>query len=261
MLEKQKVAGGGGGLGAALLQDGGPLAFASRAIPAEKNYAQIEKELLAILFATERFHQYTYGRQVIAESDHKPLETIFTRPSLSTPKGIQKMILRLQRYDLDVRYKKRKKLYLADTLSQHFLKLTETTIEHREHVLLTRSAFEEGLEVEQDIQEINHLLLNEHEAEMFRVGTKNDDVLQAVMAVVQSGWPANKRKLTSAVAMYYDIRDELVIEDGLLFRGDRLIIPKGPSEAYAPGTTLWKSRDRIDLKTHQRNYLLARHDE
>lgn len=136
------------------------------------------------------------------------------------------MNLRLQRYDLDVRYKKGKELYLADTLSRHFPKLTETTRQHREHVLLTRSAFQEGIEVEQDIQEKNHLLVNEREEEMFRVGTKNVDVLQAVMAVVQSGWPADKRQLTPAVAMYYDIRDELVVSDGLFFRGDRLIIPK-----------------------------------
>lgn len=61
-----------GGLGAALLQDGRPLAYEGRALPAEKNHARIEKELLAIVFATERFHQYTYGRQVIVESDHQP---------------------------------------------------------------------------------------------------------------------------------------------------------------------------------------------
>ena len=60
-----------GGLGAALLQDGRPLAYASRALTAaDRNYAQIEKELLAIVFSTERFHQYTYGRSVIVESDH-----------------------------------------------------------------------------------------------------------------------------------------------------------------------------------------------
>lgn len=46
------------------------------------------------------------------------------------------------------------------------------------------------------------------------------------MVVVPSGWPADKRRLTPAVAMYYDIRDELVILDGLFFREDRLIISK-----------------------------------
>ena len=75
-------------------------------------------------------------------------------------------------------------------------------------------AFEERLEVEQDVQEINHLLVSEHEAEMFRVETKNDEVLQAVKAIVQSVWPAERRELSPTVAIYYDIRDELVIQDG-----------------------------------------------
>ena len=165
------------------------------------------------MFATERFHQYTYGRQVLVESDRKPSETIFTKPLVSAPKRLLKMILRLQRYDLDVRYWKGKELDLADILNLHFLKLTETTGERREHVFLTISALVEGLEVEQDVQEIKHLLASEHEAEMFRSETKNDDVLQAVISVVQSRWPADKRKLTPAVAIYYDCRDGLVVQD------------------------------------------------
>ena len=104
------------------------------------------------------------------------------------------MILRLQRYDLDVRYKKGSELHLADTLSRHYPKFEEATQDQREHVLFARSAFEEGLEVEQDVQEVNHLLLSEHEAEMFRVETENDEVLQAVKAIVQSGWPAERRE-------------------------------------------------------------------
>ena len=58
------------GLGASLMQDGRPIAYASRALTStETNYAQIEKELLAIVFGAERFHQYTYGRKVIVDSD------------------------------------------------------------------------------------------------------------------------------------------------------------------------------------------------
>ena len=62
------------GLGAALLQNGLPVAYSSRALTsAETNYAQIEKELLAIVFACEKFDQYVHGRdKVHAQSDHNP---------------------------------------------------------------------------------------------------------------------------------------------------------------------------------------------
>ena len=52
------------GLGATLLQKGRPLSYASRALtPTEQRYAQIEKEALAVVFALERFHQYTFGAE------------------------------------------------------------------------------------------------------------------------------------------------------------------------------------------------------
>lgn len=65
------------GLGAALMQKGKPVAFASRApTQTERGSAQIEKEFLAMVFSMEKFHQYTYGHKVTVKSDHKPLETI-----------------------------------------------------------------------------------------------------------------------------------------------------------------------------------------
>ena len=76
------------GLGAALLQNGQPVAYASGAVTdAETCYAQIEKELLAIVFVCERFERYVYGRDIIqVGSDHKPLEAIFLKPLHSAPK-------------------------------------------------------------------------------------------------------------------------------------------------------------------------------
>ena len=108
-------------LGASLLQDGKPIAYASRALTCtETNYAQIEKELLAIVLGVERFHQHTYGRKVVVDSDHKPLETIFGKSLATAPRRLQKMFMRLQSHDLDIRYKKGSEMYLADTLSRHF---------------------------------------------------------------------------------------------------------------------------------------------
>ena len=60
------------GLGAALIQFSQPVAFASRAMtPAETQYAQIEKELLAIAYDCEKFDAYVYGQtEVTIQSDH-----------------------------------------------------------------------------------------------------------------------------------------------------------------------------------------------
>ena len=83
------------GLGAALLQKDQPVAFASRSLSqTERQYAQIEKECLAIVFSSERFSQYLAGREKITvESDHKPLQSIFQKSILSAPCRLQRMIV------------------------------------------------------------------------------------------------------------------------------------------------------------------------
>lgn len=59
------------------MQNGSVIAYASRSLnSAEAKYAQIEKELLAIVFATKKFNDFIYGRPVEIETDHKPLVAI-----------------------------------------------------------------------------------------------------------------------------------------------------------------------------------------
>lgn len=88
------------GVGAALLQQDQPLAYASRALAdVETRYAPIEKEMLAVVYSLERFHQYTYGRHTTVYSDHKPLEMILKKPLSKAPKRLQNMVLRVQKYD------------------------------------------------------------------------------------------------------------------------------------------------------------------
>uniref|UniRef100_A0A3B3SK60 ribonuclease H n=1 Tax=Paramormyrops kingsleyae TaxID=1676925 RepID=A0A3B3SK60_9TELE len=127
------------GLGAVLLQEEGPVAFGSRALsPTERGYAQIEKECLAIVFGMEKFHQYTYGRPVIVHSDHKPLETIVKKPLLKAPKRLQRMLLRLQKYDFEIKFLPGKDMLVADALSRAFLDLRP-----------------EDCEVDKDIESVN----------------------------------------------------------------------------------------------------------
>ena len=71
------------GLGAAIMQDGQPVAPASKALSsAQSNYSNIDREMLAVVFGISRFHTYLYGRPFRVITDHKPLEMIFKKPLL-----------------------------------------------------------------------------------------------------------------------------------------------------------------------------------
>ena len=105
------------------MQNGHPIAYASRSLTnTESNHAQIEKELLAIVFGAERFESYLYGRKFIVESDHKPLEAIMKKSVLSAPKRLQRTILRLQKLDFDIIYKKGSEIFLAAMLGRSDVK-------------------------------------------------------------------------------------------------------------------------------------------
>lgn len=94
------------GLRATILQQGRPIAYALRALTkSQRNYAQIEKEALAVVFGCQKFHQYIYGRTVTVESDHKPLESIFRKPLLSAPLCLQRLLLAVHKYVLKIECK------------------------------------------------------------------------------------------------------------------------------------------------------------
>lgn len=80
------------------LKNGHPIAYASRALTeTESRCAQIEKEMLAIVFSVEKFNDYTFGRRTVAYSDHRPLESILKKPLHRAPKRLQGMMIRLQK--------------------------------------------------------------------------------------------------------------------------------------------------------------------
>ena len=85
------------GLGACLLQEGEPIAYASKSLTdTETRYANIERELLAIVFACQQFNTYVLGRLFTVESDHKPLEMIHQKSLVSAPPRLQRILLQLQ---------------------------------------------------------------------------------------------------------------------------------------------------------------------
>ena len=63
------------------------------------------------------FHKYLYGRSFVVESDHKPLEMICLENLISALVHLQRMLLRLQQYDMVITYRPGKEMLLADALS------------------------------------------------------------------------------------------------------------------------------------------------
>ena len=84
-------------------------------------YAQIEKELLAIVVGLEKFHQFVFGKKVIVETDRLPLINIFKKPLNKCPARLQRMFLQIQKYDIDLKYKRGKDLIIADALSRAYI--------------------------------------------------------------------------------------------------------------------------------------------
>ena len=97
-----------------MIQNGQPIAYASRApTETESRYTQIEEMLVTV--------DYTLCRKTIVHTDHKPLESILKKPLYRTPKRLQGMILRMQKYNVEVRYQSGKTMLLADTLSRAYV--------------------------------------------------------------------------------------------------------------------------------------------
>ena len=106
------------GVGAVLLQNGKPVSYTSRLWNVyEKNYAPIEKEMRAIVFGLHKFSDYSYGRHVTIESDHKPSEAISNKPLSEVPKRLIRMVLSIQKFDYKITYKKGSDIIIADALS------------------------------------------------------------------------------------------------------------------------------------------------
>ena len=103
------------GLGACIIQDGQPITFASKSLTdIETRYANIERELLAIIYGCEKFHTYLYGRTFVVETDHKPLEMISLKNLTVAPAQLQRMLLHLQQYDLVITYWPGREMLLVD---------------------------------------------------------------------------------------------------------------------------------------------------
>ncbi|XP_045188111.1 uncharacterized protein K02A2.6-like [Mercenaria mercenaria] len=208
------------GLGAVIsheMEDGldRPIAYASRTLTtSERNYSQIEKEALAIIFGIQKFHQFLYARKFILLTDSKPLSLI-----LGPKKGIpvlaasrlQRWAIQLSAYQYDIRYRSTTKNGNADTLSRFPL---PETMEESNNVL-----FVEGSEVNKE--QVNSLPVT---PDKIAKASRDDPLLSRLIHFTVNGWPA-RSDLSAEYLPCYKFKDEFTTEEGCLLRGIRVVIP------------------------------------
>ena len=204
------------GLGACLIQQhkgkDQPIAFASKSLTdAKTRYANIERELLVIVFACQRFSTYLLGRSFVAESDHKPLEMIAMKNLANAPLRLQRMLLELQRYDVTIKYRPGKEMQLADALSCCPARASQ--------------------EIKLDMR-VDYIAFTKPWIEKLKDSMQRDPILATVYQLTQQGWPHQRRHVPHLARRYWDFRDELSTDDGMLLKGPRLIIPGELQEEY-----------------------------
>ncbi|XP_053403234.1 uncharacterized protein K02A2.6-like [Mercenaria mercenaria] len=198
------------GCGAALFQNGRPVAFASKTLTeTESRYANIEREMNAIVFSCSRFHQYIYGRKVTVHSDNKPLCAIMQKHLCACPPRLQRMRLALSKYDLDVQFVPGKEIPTSDLLSRQPLKLTfeNNDLDIHVHTVL------KGLHI------------SDRRLESLRLDTKNDVNMQLLKQTIIDGWPISRADCKAEIVEFFNHRDELSVADDLIFRGQTIVIP------------------------------------
>ena len=115
------------------------------------------------------------------------------------------MLMRLQNYDLKIAYKPGKEMLLADGLSR----LTPAENSH----------------IELDLQ-IDLVHFGARKLEELKEETGRDNTLKGLRDVIVAGWPGSRKGLASPLRPYWSCRDEMAVEDGLILKGERVVIPQ-----------------------------------
>ena len=182
------------------------VAMASRALTdTERRYSNIERECLAVVFGLEKFEYYLLGREVLVETDHSPLQQIFKKNIAEAPARLQRLLLRCLKFDVTVKYKPGKSIPVADALSRVCFK-EEKTVKHDIHFITTKSC-------PIDISTIQD-------------ATMKDTELNRLKDIIYKGWPQFRKQCPQELWEYWNFRCDLVIEDGLILKGDRIVIPE-----------------------------------
>ncbi|PFX30005.1 Retrovirus-related Pol polyprotein [Stylophora pistillata] len=208
------------GLGAVLLQEGKPVIYVSRTLtPAEERYSNIEREFLGMVFAVERLHNYVYGEPVRVQTDHKPLETIWKKSIATASPRLQRLLLRLARYEIQIEYICGKDNSIADSLSR-VDPISPKPMDSKQ----------------MDVIPVHHITSNvpatDNRLDRTRVATTADSALNQLRHYIFHGWPLQRQQLPERLQHYWNYREELAVEYGLIFKAHRLVIPTSLRAEY-----------------------------
>ena len=201
------------GLGAVILQNSKPVMFASRALTgAEKNYQNLEREYLAMIWGMEKFHYFLYGKHFTLETDQKPLVSIYRKHMVEILPRIQRLVVRSFPYQpFNIQYRRGKEIPLVDALSR----VSPTPVE------------EDGIQL--PIVAVNLITSNipvsSSEIDLIHGETAKDPTLNLLRHYIQMGWPVDRRMLPCEIHTFWNYREDLSMENGLITKGARLIIP------------------------------------
>ncbi|XP_055604370.1 uncharacterized protein K02A2.6-like [Uranotaenia lowii] len=254
----------GVGLGAVLIQFKKNLpriiSYASKSLSdIEKTYPPIEKEALGIVWGIERFKMYLIGIEFELETDHRPLEVLFTPTSRPTAR-VERWLLRVQAFKFKVVYR-RGSANLADILSrlgshvQDEQWIEDTEIFIRRVMVKSISNLIEEEEIscfDYETEIIIRAVQNSAAIDIEEVirATETDLELQNLKkSVMTDNW--NGHSGQNDLKAYIPFKSEFSVANGLVMRGSKLIIPHSLRQRMLdlahgghPGQTMMKRRLR-----------------
>ena len=121
------------------------------------------------------------------------------------------MLLQLQQYDVTIKYRPGKEMLLADALSRY----------------PSLASGEIKLDMRVDYIAFSKAWIAKHKETM-----REDPILGTVYQLTQQGWPHQRRHTPWMARVYWDFRDQLSTEEGLLLMGPRIVIPSCLHEEY-----------------------------
>ena len=208
------------GLGACLIQNYKVVCYASRALTkTEQNYQNLEREALETIWGMEKFHYFLYGKEFTLETDQKPLVSIYKKHMVDISPRVQRLTVRSFPYlPFHVVYKKGKDVPVADALSQ------VTPMDPEDNIQLPIIAVN---------MITTCIFMSAHPQDTFskkldqlRKSTVQDNQLTRLSYYINTGFPCDKKNLLTDLQEFWDHREALSIESGLITCGNRIIVPK-----------------------------------